>query len=261
MLSKTDKVNSVASSKFIQELYALRNLIMKIAAILIISSLALLPFMNELFALAINPLLQALPVSTQLLAVEVISPVLSPLRVVLFCAFCLSLPLILYVVWRYLAKALYKNEQRTIFPFIISSFSMFFAGVGYCYFVVFGFLFQFIAGFAPQAISFAPDIDSYISFVLHMFLAFGLAFELPIAVVLLCSCNIVSLVALKKFRRYLIVLSFAVAAVITPPDVASQLLLAVPLVLLYELGLIICALLSKPARSAQSMPVVEQKQG
>ena len=135
-----------------------------------------------------------------------------------------------------------ENEKKKALPFVFSTLLMFGIGVLYCYFVVFGFLFKFIASFSPEAISFAPDIDSYISFVLHMFLSFGLAFELPIAVVILHNTGIASLSSIKKFRRYIIVIAFVIAAVITPPDIASQLFLAIPLILLYELGIILCSL-------------------
>ena len=131
-----------------------------------------------------------------------------------------------------------KNEKKKALPFVFSTLLMFGIGVLYCYFVVFGFLFKFIASFSPEAISFAPDIDSYISFVL----SFGLAFELPIAVVILQNTGIASLSSIKKFRRYIIVIAFVIAAVITPPDIASQLFLAIPLILLYELGIILCSL-------------------
>ena len=227
---------------FLRHLYDLRTVVLKVIVILLITTASLTPFVNDLFAYATKPLLSALPVDTKLLAVGVVAPVFGPLKVLLFCAFCISLPATLWVIWSYIAPALYKNEKKKALPFVFSTLLMFGIGVLYCYFVVFGFLFKFIASFSPEAISFAPDIDSYISFVLHMFLSFGLAFELPIAVVILHNTGIATLSSIKKFRRYIIVIAFVIAAVITPPDIASQLFLAIPLILLYELGIILCSL-------------------
>ena len=176
------------------------------------------------------------------------------MKVVLFAAFFASLPFTVYQIWRFVSPGLFKSEKRTVLPLVLSTLVMFAAGVAYCYFVVFGFLFKFIAGFSPESISFAPDIDSYISFVLHLFLAFGLTFEVPIAVVLLASSGVVSVKGLRHFRRYLIVLAFGAAAAITPPDVASQLLLALPIIALYELGIVLAPIFARksaePAGSA-----------
>ena len=151
----------------------------------------------------------------------------------------------------FLSPALFKKEKKFVIPLVISSLLMFATGVAYCYFVVFGFLFTFIASFSPDAINFAPDIDSYLSFVLHMFIAFGATFEVPVAVTLLASMNVVSLEKLKKFRRYLIVVAFAIAAVLTPPDIASQLLLALPIIILYEVGIVIATIF---CRRKESLP-------
>jgi sec-independent protein translocase protein TatC len=169
-----------------------------------------------------------------------------PLKVTLFSAFLLALPYVLYQVWAFVAPGLYKHEKRLAVPIIASSMLMFALGMAYCYFVVFGFVFKFIAGFAPASVAVAPDIEAYFGFVLGMFLAFGLAFEMPIVVVLLARFGIASLDRMKQARPYVIVGAFIVAAVFTPPDVLSQLLLAIPLCLLYELGLQIARFVVKP---------------
>ncbi len=232
----------------------LRRRLMYIFLGIAIATAALMPVMRPLFDLASRPLMDALPEGAQLLSVGVVAPVLAPLKVVLFAAFFASLPFTVYQIWRFVSPGLFKSEKRTVLPLVLSTLVMFAAGVAYCYFVVFGFLFKFIAGFSPESISFAPDIDSYISFVLHLFLAFGLTFEVPIAVVLLASSGVVSVKGLRHFRRYLIVLAFGAAAAITPPDVASQLLLALPIIALYELGIVLAPIFARksaePAGSA-----------
>jgi sec-independent protein translocase protein TatC len=168
----------------------------------------------------------------------------------MFTAFVLALPYVLYQAWSFIAPGLYRHEKRLALPIISSSVFMFGLGMAYCYFVVFGFVFKFIAGFAPDSVSVAPDIEAYFGFVLGMFLAFGLAFEMPIVVVLLARFGIASVERLKQARPYVIVGSFIVAAIFTPPDVLSQLLLAIPLCLLYELGLRIAPMVAKPPRPA-----------
>ena len=152
-------------------------------------------------------------------------------------AFLLALPVVLYQVWAFVAPGLYAHEKKLVLPLVVSSTVLFFIGVAFCYFFVFGQVFKFIQSFAPKSITAAPDIEAYLSFVLSMFLAFGLAFEVPVAVVVLARLGIVNVEKLKAFRGYFIVLAFVIAAIVTPPDVVSQLSLAIPMCLLYELGI------------------------
>jgi sec-independent protein translocase protein TatC len=152
-------------------------------------------------------------------------------------AFLLALPVVLYQVWAFVAPGLYSHEKRLVVPLVVSSTVLFFIGVAFCYFFVFGQVFKFIQSFAPKSITAAPDIEAYLSFVLSMFLAFGLAFEVPVAVVVLARLGMVTVEKLKAFRGYFIVLAFVIAAIVTPPDVVSQLSLAIPMCLLYELGI------------------------
>ncbi len=199
----------------------------------------LFPFMKEIFDWLSRPLMVALPDGAKLLSTGVVAPFMVPLKLTLFCAFVLALPYVLYQFWAYIAPALYKREKRLALPVIVSSVVMFAIGMAYCYFVVFRMVFQFIAGFSPDAVNFAPDIDSYFSFVITMFFAFGLTFEVPILVVVLDRVGVASAKKLVRIRPYVIVGAFVVAAIFTPPDVLSQLLLALPLVVLYELGIIL----------------------
>jgi sec-independent protein translocase protein TatC len=236
---------------FISHLVELRQRLVRAALAVLAVFLCLTPFMKQIFDLLSRPMMVALPEGTKLLATGVITPFMVPLKLTLFTAFVIALPYVLYQTWAFVAPGLYKHEKRLAAPIIVSSVGMFLLGMAYCYFIVFGFVFKFIAGFAPASVAVAPDIEAYFSFVLGMFLAFGLAFEMPVVVVLLARFGIASLDALKKARPYVIVGAFIVAAIFTPPDVLSQLLLAIPLCLLYELGLQIARFLVKPAGMCQ----------
>lgn len=251
MSNPVHSTDAASSMSITSHLIELRGRLMKAILAFIIVTVCLIPFMQDLFAYLSEPLMAALPEGTKLLAVGVVSPVLGPLKTVLFCAFTISLPFIVYELWMFVAPGLYKTEKKVVIPLLISSFVMFIAGICYCYFIVFHFIFRFISGFAPQAVSFAPDIDSYISFAIHLFLAFGIAFEVPIAVIVLTALNVVSLDKMRHLRRYVIVAVVAVAAVITPPDVASQLLLAIPMIVLYEIGLMLSAVFCKKGSDAK----------
>jgi sec-independent protein translocase protein TatC len=222
---------------FLSHLIELRQRLVRAALAVVIVFLALTPFMKQIFELLSEPMMMALPAGTKLLATGVITPFLVPLKVTLFSAFLIALPYVLYQAWAFVAPGLYQHEKKLAAPVIVTSVLMFAVGVAYCYYVVFGVVFRFIAGFAPSTVNVAPDIEAYFSFVMTMFLAFGLAFEMPIAVVLLIRFGIASVEKLRQARPYVIVGAFIVAAIFTPPDVLSQLLLAVPLCLLYELGL------------------------
>ncbi|MEY3672596.1 MAG: hypothetical protein RI904_2253 [Pseudomonadota bacterium] len=185
------------------------------------------------------PMLASLPQGTRMIATGVITPFMVPVKVTMMAAFVIALPVVLYQVWAFVAPGLYKHEQKLALPLIVSSSLLFLAGMAFCYFVVFQTVFSFIASFAPQSITPAPDIEAYLTFVMTMFLAFGITFEVPVAVVLLVRMNIVTIKQLSDARGYVIVGAFVIAAVVTPPDVVSQFLLAVPLCVLYEIGLLV----------------------
>ncbi len=224
---------------FVQHLIELRDRLIKamIAVAVAAIALALYPGPGALYDILAAPLVATLPQGATLIATSVISPFLVPLKILLMAAFMLALPWVLWQVWAFVAPGLYSHEKKLVLPLVISSTLLFFIGVAFCYFFVFGQVFKFIQGFAPQSITAAPDIEAYLSFVLSMFLAFGLAFEVPIVVVVLARMNIVSIQKLKEFRSYFIVLAFVIAAIFTPPDVISQLALAIPMCILYEVGI------------------------
>ena len=170
----------------------------------------------------------------------------------MLAAFMLALPVVLYQIWAFVAPGLYTHEKKLVLPLIVSSTLLFFAGVAFCYFFVFGKVFTFIQSFAPKSITAAPDIEAYLSFVLNMFLAFGAAFEVPVVLVILARMGMVSVQKLKDFRSYFIVIAFVIAAVVTPPDVVSQLALAIPMCLLYEVGIWAAQLFVKHTKAPES---------
>ncbi|MGQ0708485.1 MAG: twin-arginine translocase subunit TatC [Rhodoferax sp.] len=224
---------------FVQHLVELRDRLLKavIAIAIATVALALYPGPGALYDILAAPLVAHLPAGATLIATSVISPFLVPLKIMLMAAFLLALPVVLYQVWAFVAPGLYNHEKKLVLPLVVSSTILFFIGVAFCYFFVFGQVFKFIQSFAPKSITAAPDIEAYLGFVLSMFLAFGLAFEVPIVVIVLARMGIVSIEKLKGFRSYFIVVAFIVAAIVTPPDVVSQLALAIPMCILYELGI------------------------
>ncbi|MEQ1803929.1 MAG: twin-arginine translocase subunit TatC [Burkholderiaceae bacterium] len=241
MSGKPDEPDELAGTEqpFVSHLVELRDRLVRaaIAVGVCFAALALWPGPAALYDLLAAPLVAHLPQGTTLIATNVISPFLVPLKITLLAAFLLALPVVLHQVWAFVAPGLYTHEKRLVMPLVISSTLLFFVGVAFCYFFVFGQVFKFIQSFAPKSITAAPDIEAYLSFVLTMFIAFGAAFEVPVIVMVLARMGLVSIEKLKAFRSYFIVLAFIVAAVITPPDVVSQLALAIPMCLLYEVGI------------------------
>lgn len=224
---------------FVAHLIELRDrLIRAVLAIgVAFAVLSIWPGPANLYDFLAAPLVAHLPEGTTLIATNVISPFIVPLKITLMAAFLLVLPIVLYQVWAFVAPGLYNHEKKLVLPLVVSSTLLFFMGVAFCYFFVFGQVFKFIQSFAPKSITAAPDIEAYLSFVLTMFIAFGASFEVPVVVVVLARMGIVTIEQLKQFRSYFIVVAFIVAAVVTPPDVISQLALAIPMVLLYEVGI------------------------
>ena len=224
---------------FVTHLVELRDRLIRavVAVGVCFAALALWPGPSGLYDLLAAPLVAHLPAGTTLIATNVISPFVVPLKITLLAAFLLALPVVLYQVWAFVAPGLYSHEKKLVLPLVISSTLLFFVGVAFCYFFVFGQVFKFIQSFAPKSITAAPDIEAYLGFVLTMFIAFGAAFEVPIVVIVLARLGIVPIEKLKAFRSYFIVLAFIIAAILTPPDVVSQLALAIPMCLLYEVGI------------------------
>ena len=236
---------------FLSHLVELRQRIVRAAVAIVIVFIPMAFFMQQIFDFLSRPMMAALPAGAKLLATGVITPFMVPLKVTLFAAFLVALPYVLWQAWAFVAPGLYRHEKRLAGPLIASSVLMFFAGMAYCYFVVFGFVFKFIAGFAPASVAVSPDIEAYFGFVMSLFIAFGLTFEVPIVVVLLVRFGIASIDKLKKARPYVIVGAFIIAAIFTPPDVLSQLLLAIPLCVLYELGILIARFVGVPKKAAE----------
>jgi sec-independent protein translocase protein TatC len=232
---------------FISHLVELRSRLLRASVAVLVVFLALTPFMRKIFELLSQPLMESLPAGTKLLATGVIAPFVVPLKVTLFVAFLIALPFVLYQVWAFVAPGLYQHERRLAGPVIASSVAMFISGMAYCYFIVFNVVFHFIAQFAPSTVNVAPDIEAYVNFVLGLFLAFGLAFEVPIVVLLIVRFGFVTVARLSQIRPYVIVGATVAAAIVTPPDVLSMTLLAVPLVVLYEIGIVLARVFGKRA--------------
>jgi sec-independent protein translocase protein TatC len=227
------------SENLISHLLELRKRLLNSAVALLLVFVCLFPWASNLYALLARPLLSKLPAGGQMIATDVTTPFFVPLKVAMMAAFLIALPYILYQAWRFIAPGLYVNEKRWILPLLVSSVLLFFSGMAFAYFVVFPVVFGFITSAAPHGVAVMTDIDKYLSFVLSMFMAFGLAFQVPIAVVLLVKTGVVSTAKLREARPYVVVGAFVVGAIFTPPDVVSQCMLATPLWLLYEAGIVV----------------------
>ena len=253
--------DSTQEESFISHLVELRDRLLRsvIAIAVLVGILALYPGPAAIYDFLAAPLTAALPEGTNMIAIGVITPFMVPLKVTAMLAFVLALPFILYQAWSFIAPGLYAHEKRLGIPLIVSSTLLFIVGMAFCYYFVFGQVFHFISSFAPKSITPAPDIEAYLSFVMTMFLAFGFAFEVPVALVVMVKLGVVTVEKLKEWRSYFVVGAFVVAAVVTPPDVVSQLSLAIPMCLLYELGILAARLVSRPAPPAAVDPVSETK--
>ena len=227
------------ADSFVSHLLELRSRLLKIVIGLVVSIVVFLPFSNELYTWLAQPLLKQMPAGTHMIATAVTTPFLVPMKVATLVGIVASLPYTLYQAWAFVAPGLYEHERRFIGPLIVASTVLFLMGMSFAYFFVFPVLFGFVATSAPQGVSVMTDIGSYLDFVTTMFVSFGVAFEVPIAVLLLVKFNLVKVAALKEARSYVIVGAFIIGAILTPPDVISQVMLAVPLWLLYEAGVLL----------------------
>ncbi|RJX68833.1 twin-arginine translocase subunit TatC [Vibrio sinensis] len=221
----------------ISHLLELRNRLLRALAAVLVVFLGLIYFSNEIYEFVSKPLVDRLPAGATMIATDVASPFFTPLKLTLISAVFLSVPLILYQVWAFVAPGLYKHERRLIMPLMFSSSLLFYCGVAFAYFIVFPLVFGFFTAISLGGVEFATDISSYLDFVLALFLAFGIAFEVPVAIILLCWTGATTPQSLREKRPYIVVMAFIVGMLLTPPDIISQTLLAIPMCLLFEVGL------------------------
>jgi len=242
---------------FISHLIELRSRLLRSIIAVVVVLLCLVPWAKEIYAALAAPLLRALPKGSTMIATDVTGTFLVPLKVTLMMAFLLALPYVLYQMWAFVAPGLYQHEKRLALPVIVSSVLFFALGMAFAYFVVFPVAFGFFAGYAPAGVQMMTDIDKYLSFVLTMFIAFGVTFETPVIVIVLVHFGVVSLEKLRSMRGYVIVGAFIAGAIFTPPDILSQVMLAVPLWLLFELGLLVARFVTVSKREGNT--TAEQK--
>ena len=244
--------NEQGSETFLSHLVELRDRLLRAIIALGVAFLCLVPFSKDIYAWLARPMLAKLPSGVAMIATEVTSPFFIPVKVTLLAAVVLALPVILYQIWAFVAPGLYAHEKRLVAPLVIASTFLFLLGMAFAYFLVFPVVFGVMKTFTPEGVSWMPDIAAYFGFVVNMFLAFGVTFEVPIAVILCVKVGIISVAKLREVRPYVIVGAFIVAAVVTPPDVLSQLLLALPLCLLYEAGIIVAAIMTRASSQPES---------
>ncbi|MFO1207407.1 MAG: twin-arginine translocase subunit TatC [Burkholderiales bacterium] len=232
---------------FISHLVELRDRILRALIAFAVVFVCLFPFAQDLYTLVAGPMLAALPKGKEMLATGVASPFFIPVKVTMMCAFVVALPYVLYQAWAFVAPGLYAHEKRMVAPLVIASTLLFLCGMAFAYFLVLPTVFRFLASFTPEGVSFAPDIAQYLDFVLTLLVAFGLAFQVPVAVVVLVWIGVMTVDKLREIRPYVIVGAFVIGAIFTPPDVISQLMLAIPMWLLYELGIVVAGLVGRRA--------------
>lgn len=240
-----------AMGGLIEHLLELRSRLLKAALAVLLALLGLLPFSEKLYALLARPLADQLPAGAHMIAIQVTGPFLVPIKLTAILALFLAMPVVLYQVWAFISPGLYRHERQLALPLLIASVVLFYGGCAFAYFLILPAAFHFLTMVTPSGVSMMTDIDQYLSFVLHVFLAFGLCFEVPVVVVILAAMGVVSVEKLRSLRRYAIVLSFVVAAIITPPDALSMMLLAIPMILLYEAGVLAAALLVRRRKATQ----------
>ena len=228
-----------SEASFLSHLFELRDRLIRILLSVGIVFICLFPWAKDLYALLALPMLKVLPSGGQMIATDVVGVFLVPMKVTLMLAFLIALPYVLYQIWAFVAPGLYEHEKRLALPLVTASVTLFFIGMAFAYFLVFPTVFGFMAKIAPEGVAWMTDIEKYVSFVMTTFVAFGVTFEVPVVVVVLVRLGIVELATLKQWRPYVIVGAFVIGAIFTPPDVVSQLMLAIPLCLLFELGLLV----------------------
>lgn len=243
---------SELQESFISHLVELRDRLIRCIVAVVVIFLGLAAWAREIYSLLAKPMLASLPAGGHMIATDVAGAFFVPMKVTLMLSFLLALPYVLYQVWAFVAPGLYAHEKKLVPPLIVSSFVLFFVGMSFAYFIVFPTVFAFVNKFAPEGVMVMTDIDKYLSFVLTTFLAFGITFEVPVIVIVLVRTGLVSIEKLKDIRPYVIVGAFVVGAIFTPPDMLSQFMLALPLWLLYELGIILARFINKQDAAGES---------
>jgi sec-independent protein translocase protein TatC len=232
---------------FMSHLIELRDRLLRCVIALVLVFICLFPWARDLYALLAQPMIASLPAGGQLIATEVTAPFFVPVKVTMMAAVVIALPYLLYQIWAFVAPGLYAHERKLVIPLVITSTILFISGMAFAYYLVFPVVFHFMVSVAPQGVAVMTDIGKYLDFVLTLFLAFGVTFEVPVAVVILVRMGMVSIATLKEIRPYVIVGAFVIGAVFTPPDVVSQVMLALPLWILYEIGIFVSQWVTKPA--------------
>ncbi|HIF47303.1 twin-arginine translocase subunit TatC [Candidatus Thioglobus sp.] len=230
---------------FVQHLVELRDILLRSVIAILVIFISLFPFANEVYSFIAAPIINVLPQGSNLIAIGVISPFLTPLKMALIMAVYLAMPYLLYQVWKFIAPALYKHERQMIVPLVVSSTILFYAGLLFSFYIVFPVIFGFLSSIGPSIVDFTPDIQYYLDFVLKVSFAFGIAFEVPIATILLIMFGVTTIEKLKKNRPYIVIGAFVVGMLLTPPDIISQTLIAIPMWLLFEAGLIFAPLFTR----------------
>ena len=238
-------------SGFIGHLIELRNRLMKALLSILLIFIALVYFANDIYAFVADPLVQSLPENSTMIATDVTAPFFAPFKLTLFISLFAAIPFILHQVWSFIAPGLYQHEKRMLIPILVSSIVLFYSGIAFCYFVVMPIILGFFTSVGPEMMTLSPDISSYLSFILKLFFAFGVAFEIPVAIMLLCWSGATTTQSLREKRPYIAVGAFVIAMFLTPPDVLSQTLLALPMLFLFELGLILAAFYTKKTTEQQ----------
>ena len=258
--NKAEKATE-AEIPFMSHLVELRDRLLRAVLVILVIFLALFSFSNELYSLLAEPLLIHLPTGSSMIATEVASPFLTPFKLAMMSAIFISMPFLLYQLWAFIAPGLYKHEKSLAFPLLFSSIILFYLGMVFAYFVVFPLMFKFFTGIALEGVTMMTDITKYLDFVLKMFFAFGMAFEVPIATILVISTGMTTADKLAEKRPYIIVVAFIAGMLLTPPDVVSQMLLAVPMWILFELGLVFSRILTRrKVRLAKEREEQEEKE-
>lgn len=246
-----NSADTAAQETFMSHLVELRDRLVRAVVAILVVFASIVYWAPDIYSVFAGPLIAALPEGSSMIATDVTAPFFVPMKVTMLVAFIVALPWVLYQAWAFVAPGLYTHEKKLVLPIVVTSFVLFLVGMAFAYFFVFPAVFKFVASYTPAGVQMATDINNYLSFAISLFLVFGISFETPVIQMVLVRMNIVTLQKMKDFRSYFIVIAFVVAAIVTPPDVVSQLMLAIPLCLLYQLGIYMSAWI-KPSSESEA---------